>query len=120
KTGGCRLQFLQAACQNTIAKVQHQKGAVVEYLGVGGDAGLGFGRGYQVEAVIVPALFVNGELIGTKAGNRVSQKIGYLEQYGNFPRKGGELILNGEQQFIDRKSTRLNSSHVKISYAVFC
>src|SRR5690606_41987598 len=23
-------------------------------------------------------------------------------------------------QFIDRKSTRLNSSHVKISYAVFC
>src|SRR5436309_11006277 len=24
------------------------------------------------------------------------------------------------QQFVDRKSTRLNSSHVKISYAVFC
>src|SRR5699024_12870682 len=24
------------------------------------------------------------------------------------------------QQFIDRKSTRLNSSHVSISYAVFC
>src|SRR5690606_39293096 len=28
-------------------------------------------------------------------------------------RKGGEVDL-------DRKSTRLNSSHVKISYAVFC
>src|SRR5690606_40227610 len=26
----------------------------------------------------------------------------------------------GEQLEIDRKSTRLNSSHVKISYAVFC
>src|SRR5690606_39282187 len=25
-----------------------------------------------------------------------------------------------EKEFIDRKSTRLNSSHVKISYAVFC
>src|SRR5690606_40382936 len=25
-----------------------------------------------------------------------------------------------ERFFIDRKSTRLNSSHVKISYAVFC
>src|SRR5690606_41725841 len=25
-----------------------------------------------------------------------------------------------QQQRIDRKSTRLNSSHVKISYAVFC
>src|SRR5690606_40547955 len=28
-----------------------------------------------------------------------------------------ELYQNGKQ---DRKSTRLNSSHVKISYAVFC
>src|SRR5690606_39684686 len=26
----------------------------------------------------------------------------------------------GVQQRLDRKSTRLNSSHVKISYAVFC
>src|SRR5690242_18663152 len=26
----------------------------------------------------------------------------------------------GEQQFQDRKSTRLNSSHMSISYAVFC
>src|SRR5690606_41181987 len=26
----------------------------------------------------------------------------------------------GERAFEDRKSTRLNSSHVKISYAVFC
>src|SRR5690349_24209655 len=29
----------------------------------------------------------------------------------------GEAILHGDQ---DRKSTRLNSSHVEISYAVFC
>src|SRR5690606_41402856 len=26
----------------------------------------------------------------------------------------------GSYRFLDRKSTRLNSSHVKISYAVFC
>src|SRR5207302_9664540 len=32
----------------------------------------------------------------------------------HFARHGGNLV--GE----DRKSTRLNSSHVKISYAVFC
>src|SRR5207302_3243669 len=31
---------------------------------------------------------------------------------------GGPVFLKGE--FGDRKSTRLNSSHVKISYAVFC
>src|SRR5690606_34022416 len=29
-------------------------------------------------------------------------------------------LLNEEHMPIDRKSTRLNSSHVKISYAVFC
>src|SRR5690606_40787722 len=29
-------------------------------------------------------------------------------------------ILNKYAKFLDRKSTRLNSSHVKISYAVFC
>src|SRR5690606_42165005 len=29
-------------------------------------------------------------------------------------------VTKQEKQDIDRKSTRLNSSHVKISYAVFC
>src|SRR5699024_11873736 len=30
------------------------------------------------------------------------------------------LISKNEQVSVDRKSTRLNSSHVSISYAVFC
>src|SRR5215813_8906226 len=30
------------------------------------------------------------------------------------------LALNGRNEADDRKSTRLNSSHVRISYAVFC
>src|SRR5207302_7758808 len=29
-------------------------------------------------------------------------------------------VMNPLKPFLDRKSTRLNSSHVKISYAVFC
>src|SRR5690554_4341055 len=29
-------------------------------------------------------------------------------------------IINNNKQYKDRKSTRLNSSHVRISYAVFC
>src|SRR5690606_40592212 len=38
---------------------------------------------------------------------------------------GARLLSNGRRIFqllckLDRKSTRLNSSHVKISYAVFC
>src|SRR5690606_40824849 len=30
------------------------------------------------------------------------------------------LLLGAQASLLDRKSTRLNSSHVKISYAVFC
>src|SRR5437773_3780410 len=36
-----------------------------------------------------------------------------------FPERGG--MYHGEKLvFTDRKSTRLNSSHITISYAVFC
>src|SRR5690606_39846642 len=38
----------------------------------------------------------------------------YLENENNL---GRDSMIN---RFLDRKSTRLNSSHVKISYAVFC
>src|SRR5690606_39715797 len=39
----------------------------------------------------------------------------------NIPRKDLTLFLESIQNVLtDRKSTRLNSSHVKISYAVFC
>src|SRR5690606_41512007 len=38
-----------------------------------------------------------------------------------FTRRRQDLpALNGLTNIRDRKSTRLNSSHVKISYAVFC
>src|SRR5690606_42128594 len=33
---------------------------------------------------------------------------------------GPQIPHEGQQNHLDRKSTRLNSSHVKISYAVFC
>src|SRR5690606_29797536 len=40
----------------------------------------------------------------------------------DFP--GSEHVITSDEAFflesLDRKSTRLNSSHVKISYAVFC
>src|SRR5690606_40643686 len=46
---------------------------------------------------------------------------------GKNPRQGGisglgyqNLPDKGVRRGLDRKSTRLNSSHVKISYAVFC
>src|SRR5690606_29074321 len=39
---------------------------------------------------------------------------------GLTPMPVRSAILNFGDDFLDRKSTRLNSSHVKISYAVFC
>src|SRR5256885_10092456 len=38
---------------------------------------------------------------------------------GNEDVISGDLVSH-EQEFLDRKSTRLNSSHLVISYAVFC
>src|SRR5690625_6484276 len=34
--------------------------------------------------------------------------------------EGAQFFVNNLVFFLDRKSTRLNSSHVAISYAVFC
>src|SRR3712207_7781447 len=39
---------------------------------------------------------------------------------GGFLRRGRELDTCPVQRSLDRKSTRLNSSHANISYAVFC
>src|SRR3712207_7913165 len=36
------------------------------------------------------------------------------------PRREGAVPLPGLAGYLDRKSTRLNSSHANISYAVFC
>src|SRR3712207_7403672 len=50
----------------------------------------------------------DGELVAAEAGHRVAGA-GALQQAGR----------RVDQQ-LDRKSTRLNSSHANISYAVFC
>src|SRR5256885_12976294 len=37
-----------------------------------------------------------------------------------YEQLGADISWNAEERRIDRKSTRLNSSHLVISYAVFC
>src|SRR5690606_41937641 len=55
------------------------------------------------------------ERMGVAQGDAAyAQRLGYIERVPRSKRAG--LDRRGE----DRKSTRLNSSHVKISYAVFC
>src|SRR5690606_40123352 len=47
-------------------------------------------------------------------GDRIGNSLRQLEQHP------GIHIEDSQPKKADRKSTRLNSSHVKISYAVFC
>src|SRR3712207_7502413 len=42
----------------------------------------------------------------------------FMEEYGLNQRQLSEEV--GKKESVDRKSTRLNSSHANISYAVFC
>src|SRR5690606_34483118 len=55
-----------------------------------------------------------------RSGTKVEMEGGLWEvieyQHQKIGRGGAKMVA----KFRDRKSTRLNSSHVKISYAVFC
>src|SRR5690554_7177815 len=65
----------------------------------------------------VPSVFADGELIHVGRGG-FGELLNKLEaKYGKEEVKAG--ASNGAAEK-DRKSTRLNSSHVRISYAVFC
>src|SRR5437773_8894657 len=44
----------------------------------------------------------------------------WLEQVGQDLRHGARMLCKNPGFTADRKSTRLNSSHITISYAVFC
>src|SRR5690606_39629298 len=65
---------------------------------------------------------------GTLSGNPLAMAAGitmlkFLNQNGYIYKQLNETttqLVDGILDIKDRKSTRLNSSHVKISYAVFC
>src|SRR5262245_42449428 len=46
--------------------------------------------------------------------------VGYADGLSRSLSNRGWMLVNGRRAPIDRKSTRLNSSHLGISYAVFC
>src|SRR3712207_8991033 len=58
-----------------------------------------------------------GDAVITRAeGQRYLDDLAAGSARGSFFFAGGSVVARGE----DRKSTRLNSSHANISYAVFC
>src|SRR5690606_41800784 len=57
---------------------------------------------------------------GVLGGARPRGRDGHRPRFGRRRRRGARPGADEGAAFVDRKSTRLNSSHVKISYAVFC
>src|SRR5205085_11453743 len=57
---------------------------------------------------------------GDNAERDRAQPIGMLAKIGAHERDGNDGAEASRQPRQDRKSTRLNSSHSQISYAVFC
>src|SRR3712207_8301088 len=58
-----------------------------------------------------------------RAGRPCDHRVGPRRADGGRPRRrhgGGPAVPGGGAADPDRKSTRLNSSHANISYAVFC
>src|SRR3712207_7630417 len=58
-----------------------------------------------------------GEEAGLKVQNPVREDGTFDERMGEFE---GRFVKDADPDIVDRKSTRLNSSHANISYAVFC
>src|SRR2546421_10605955 len=71
---------------------------------------------------MVRALAVEG-FDGFDTGTRPAVDLVTMTQYDEtfpFPMAFGPMVLSEIVAQVDRKSTRLNSSHDQISYAVFC
>src|SRR5690625_6313992 len=73
------------------------------------------------EEGVVPMRARIAERLG-HSGPTVSQTVARMERDGLLHLEEGRRIQLSEtgREKADRKSTRLNSSHVAISYAVFC
>src|SRR5690606_39641401 len=63
---------------------------------------------------------IYAEAKGNGFDTKILRKIVTIRKQDANERMEQEALLELYMSALDRKSTRLNSSHVKISYAVFC
>src|SRR5690554_2151259 len=116
--GICTLLILCLACQNEEPSAQHSTPPNILFITVD-DLRPQLGA-YGHEYMVTPhmdrlakngRLFANHYVIVPTCGPSR-----YTMLTGQYPVTRAEL----RNDILDRKSTRLNSSHVRISYAVFC
>src|SRR3712207_8183610 len=78
-----------------------------------------FGTEEQKQRWLVP--LARGEHLGAFASTEPDAGSDVQAATTSARRDGDDWVINGTKAFTtDRKSTRLNSSHANISYAVFC
>src|SRR5690349_23933176 len=81
------------------------------------SSGAGKGGNIQITSGTVS---INGQN-PSSGGSDIPTGIEAVTRSSSSPAPGGNIqIQSGTVELADRKSTRLNSSHVEISYAVFC
>src|SRR5207248_5966506 len=97
--------------------------ARVDGLGKSGAVGGSVDGRHEREVQLVAAVFGEGHADQTAAvlGHEVDDFGGdFLRGHGEVAFVLAVLVVNQHNHAADRKSTRLNSSHRTISYAVFC
>src|SRR5699024_12166173 len=74
---------------------------------------------YFESAAMILTLITVGKMLEARSKGRTTDA---LKSLMKLAPKTATILRNGQEAevSIDRKSTRLNSSHVSISYAVFC
>src|SRR5690625_5675388 len=107
---------------DTILEAAETKALAVRLLGQGGkrlDEGMPFGDvqigNARVHAVL-PPIATAGPQLSIRLPSQSQPTLDTLS--GDWP--NAQIWLHVIAHLIDRKSTRLNSSHVATSYAVFC
>src|ERR1035438_268283 len=70
----------------------------------------------------VDEIYDHPQILALNRGNAAPSRVDWVERFGWKPPRVGGWQHGTPPSYIpaDRKSTRLNSSHLGISYAVFC
>src|SRR5690625_6570080 len=78
-------------------------------------------QGYLLKEMDSDAL-IDAIKVVSEGGSYLHPKITHnlVQEYRQLAKSNKRKNIRGKIEYRDRKSTRLNSSHVAISYAVFC